>query len=270
MSGKAQKHYVLREGIKCFNTETLLEHEDYHAAGLDVMQNFEQQHFWFVSRKEFITSMFNKYLSKTKKIIEIGAGTGFVAKGLQEAGYNISVGEMHLSGLRYAKEKGLDSCYQFDLFDPPFEEEFDSVGLFDVLEHLDDDVRALAQISKMVKPEGLIFITVPAHQWLWNRDDKIASHKRRYSKKTLTDAVKQSGLEVIRAKYFFIFILPLLYIRRLLNKDHDGVVTAQERNAELELSRFNKLLLIVTRFENYFFKWLPDIPGGSIFLVAKK
>ena len=56
-----------------------------------------------------------RYISKDKKIIEIGAGTGNVSRDLQQHGYNnISVGEMHINGLKYAKNYGIKDCYQFD------------------------------------------------------------------------------------------------------------------------------------------------------------
>ena len=86
-----------------------------------------------------------------EKIIEIGTGTGNVSRYLQNNGYkNISVGEMHLSGLKYAKDYGIKECYQFNLLDTPFEDEFDAVCMFDVLEHIKKDDLALQNVNKSV------------------------------------------------------------------------------------------------------------------------
>ena len=86
-----------------------------------------------------------------------------MAEKLQELGYSVDVSDIHSNGLQYAKKRGLQKLYQFDLFNPPFEEEFDVICLFDVLEHLSDEKQALECLKKMLKPGGLIILTVPAH-----------------------------------------------------------------------------------------------------------
>ncbi len=258
-------------GIDCYTEAQQDNHPDYHARGLKNLYTAERKHFWFISRRIYIQNYFAKYLVSGSYVLEIGAGTGYVAKGLQKSGYKVAVGEIHLSGLLYAKKNGLSECYQFDLFDPPFHEKFDAIGMFDVLEHLEKDVDALIQVTKMLKPGGKIFISVPAHQWLWNRDDSVAAHKRRYSKKTLIHAVKKAGLQVVQINFFFIAILPLLYIRHLLHKDSDKKVSSKEIQTKIKFNPIiNKMLLGLTLLEHRIAKWLPNIAGGSLMLVAEK
>jgi SAM-dependent methyltransferase len=259
------------DGIACYTKEVPESHEDYHAVSLDNLYAAENRHFWFITRRERILTTVSRYLSSGCRFLEIGAGTGFIARALQTAGYKVAVGEIHLSGLRYARDKGIMECYQFDLFDPPFENEFDAIGMFDVLEHLKDDEYALRQASKMLVPGGKLFITVPAHQWLWNRDDAIAAHKRRYNRKMLAQAVEVAGLRVLEIRYFFIFILPMLYLRHILNRDREGKVTMSELHTEAHINPIiNKVLLLLTRIENRLAGWLPDIAGGSLLCVAER
>ena len=137
------------------------------------------------------------------------------------------MGELHLNGLRYAREYGVDKCYQFDLFEPPFQEHFKAVALFDVLEHLEDDKKALQNIHSILKPDGQIVLTVPVHQWLWNRDDRIACHKKRYTKKDLCEVVKSAGFKTETIEFFFCRITPLLLLRRFLKPDHSREVTIE-------------------------------------------
>lgn len=259
------------DDIVSYIKEISEDYVDYHVIGLDKLYAAEKNHFWFICRRELILDTFSRYVFPESRILEVGAGTGYVARGFMERGYKVAIGEIHLSGLYYAKKYGVSECYQFDLFDPPFENEFDAIGMFDVLEHLEDDVFALQQVTKMLKPGGKLFITVPAHKWLWNRDDRIAAHKRRYSKKALIQIIKQSDMRVIEARFFFITILPLLFLRHLFKKDNGETVTEKEMNADIFIDpNINYLLLILTRLENYLLRWLPNFAGGSLLCVAEK
>ena len=109
-------NYKEIDGIKVFKDNIESDHEDYNSKGLDNLYKYEEKHFWFIARKEFILSRFKKHIDKENNIIEIGAGTGNVSRFIKLHGFkNISVGEMHLNGLKYAKSYGIQNCYQFDL-----------------------------------------------------------------------------------------------------------------------------------------------------------
>lgn len=268
---------IIREGIKnkegvlLFSPNIIKDHEDYNSTGLDVLYAAEEKHFWFITRKQRIINIFKQYVQPHEEILEVGAGTGNVSRSLQKAGYTISVGEMHLNGLRYAKRYGIENCYQFDLFDPPFSEHFDVIGLFDVLEHLQEDVLAMKRIHSMLKPDGRVILTVPAHQWLWNRDDAVAAHKRRYTAKSLKIVMEKSGFKVLHARYFFVSILPLLFLRRIVNADNKSIVQKKEYDQKIKINRLtNFILLKISMLENWLEHWLPNLAGGSIILVARK
>lgn len=266
------KEYDNIDGIKSFINNVEENHSDYNAKGLDNLFAQEEKHFWFISRKKFILQNIKKILHTNSKIIEIGAGTGNVSRYLEKNGYkNISVGEMHLNGLKYAQSYGIEDCYQFNLLDTPFENEFDAVCMFDVLEHIPDDSLALQNVHKMLKDDGKIILTVPSHMWLWNRDDAIAGHKIRYIKKELVKKLEQNGFEVLSARYFFITITPLLFLRRILNKDDGSSVKEDEYDTDISINPIiNKILLYISKIENKINKFLPNIFGGSLLIIAKK
>lgn len=265
-------NYKEIDGIKILHEDIVEDHQDYNAKGLDSLFAQEEKHFWFITRKEFIFRYLSKSISKTSKVIEIGAGTGNVSRYLKHNGYeNICVGEMHLNGLKYAKGYGIINCYQFDLLRAPFENEFDTVCMFDVLEHIENDTLALYNAHKMLNENGTIVLTVPAHMWLWNRDDAIAGHKIRYTKKGLEDKLKINKFDIIDARYFFISIVPLLLLRRLLNKDQKNNLSNEEHNTDISMNPIlNTILLLITRLENKINKFLPNIFGGSLFIIARK
>lgn len=263
---------LVSEGIKIYHPDILAEHEDYNSASLNALYKVENSHFWFLTRKEFIYQQLKPLCLEQSKFIEIGAGTGNVTRYLMEKGYqNVAVGEMHLSGLEYARTYGVSNCYQFDLLRSPFENEFDTVCMFDVLEHIDNANLALNKIHQMLTKDGHAIFTVPAHSWLWNRDDKIAGHKKRYTKKEIVEELTKADFKVEVASYFFISIVPLLLLRVLLNRDSSSPVSDEEYTKEIKQNKFlNSILLKIMRVENRIHKFLPNWFGGSIFVIGRK
>jgi len=98
----------------------------------------------------------------------------------------------------------------------PFANEFDLVGLFDVLEHIEEDEKVLLQIFEAVRAKsGGLILTVPQHRFLWSYADEFACHCRRYSKTELCSKVEKAGFEVTFVSSFVSLLLPLMLISRL-------------------------------------------------------
>src|SRR5580704_14188447 len=137
----------------------------------------EDRHFWFRARNRAITAVFESLRDDLKpgyRVLEVGCGTGNVLRDLQTSavGGNVIGMDLHMEGLRYARHR-LDPAMlvQADADFPPFSVRFDVVGLFDVIEHLDDDVGVLRQLRQLVKPGGALMLTVPADPNLWSYFD---------------------------------------------------------------------------------------------------
>lgn len=262
---------IQKNSIIFFSHENNNNFHDYNPAGLDNLFKAEGKNFWFINRKLFIRNLFNKYVSKDAKIIEVGSGTGDVAGMLLSQGYDVSVGDIHPKGLEYAKNYGIKELYQFDMRNAPFMDHFDAVGLFDVLEHIEDDTLAIKNVYQMLKREGRVIITVPAHQWLWNRDDAIALHKRRYDLKRLKKLFIENGFEILEARHFFVLILPLLFLRTIINRDDGSSPKQSEIDKEISIKPIvNRILDYVTRLEIIVLKNISLPFGGSIAVVARK
>jgi len=265
------RKYRKIDNIIIFDDDISERHPDYYADGLDGHLECEDEHFWFVARKEFILSRLRKYADKKSRGIDIGAGTGNVTGYLISSGYeNMCVGELHKNGLAYARRYGSKELYQFDILKMTFEDEFDFVCLFDLLEHIDDEKVVLQNIRKMLhKENGKILLTVPAHQWLWSLYDNVTHHKRRYTKKDLRKKLEANGFEVIEIKYFFILIAPLLLIRRFFYPDRGGNYERYKAEHAVKNPFINKILLVLCRMENRVIDFLPNFFGGSLYAVAR-
>ena len=93
--------------------------------------------------------------------------------------------------------------------------EFDAVGAFDVIEHIDREADAIAEMRRALAPDGVIFLTVPQHPWLWSRVDEIDDHKRRYRRGELSAKLRDSGFSVLCDTSFMFFLLPAMMAQRL-------------------------------------------------------
>jgi SAM-dependent methyltransferase len=238
--------------------------------GLDGLYRHERDHPWFRHRLNVIRRAFARHVGKAEKVLEIGAGTGYTAHVLQEDGYlDLSVGERQASGLFYAKRYGLRRLYQFDLQSPPFRDPFDAVALFDVLEHVSDDARALSHIHGMLRPKGRVLLTVPAHGWLWSRIDDLSGHYRRYDRRGLTAVMTSAGFQVLECRYFFIALVPGLLVRSLRSRH----VTSDsiEAGCGLTMSTMGRAILRLASGPGDVVLFpLRHLIGGSLIAVASK
>jgi SAM-dependent methyltransferase len=257
-------------GIVLFERDLRPDHEDYKSEGLDALYRHERDHPWFRHRLSLILKAFAAHVGKNEDVLEVGAGTGHTARALREAGYgNLSLGEMHTSGLWYAKQYGLEKLYQFDLRSPPFRGHFDVVALFDVLEHISEDGLAVGTIRGMLRPGGRIVLTVPAHHWLWSRIDELSGHHRRYNRKGLMSVLSSGGFDVLECRYFFTALVPGLLLRSLLSRN----VTREtaESGCGLTVSKLgNAVLELACGPGDAVLSPLRNLTGGSLLAVARK
>jgi 2-polyprenyl-3-methyl-5-hydroxy-6-metoxy-1,4-benzoquinol methylase len=263
------------DGIKAFNPE-ISDSEDFNIDGIESLVRAEaNQHFWNKSRAELINKYFCRFVDLNDKILEIGCGTGYIADKISESGYkNIALSDIHFQSFKYAKQLyGFKDLYQFSIFDPPFAEEFDVISLFDVIEHLDNDIEALKSVALMLKSGGKIILTIPAHQILWHRGDRVAGHKRRYNLSNINEAIKKAGFKRITSKYFFVTIFLPLLIRSFTQRDNGSKISSYEKEFESKV-KINKIsnyiFYKICQLENKIHRFMPNFFGGSIILVAQK
>jgi len=252
------------DGIVSFGLRTEKNKADYDPAWFDRLDRVEARHFWFRARRRVIMRLFERYVDRSGRVLEVGTGTGSVAAALVRRGFNVAVSDVHRQALVHAGRKGLSERYEFDLARAPFREHFDAIGLFDVLEHLDDDRAALAVIHRMLRPGGSLVLTVPAHRWLWNRSDILAGHKRRYGPGDISRIAASAGFEVIEVRCFFFSLVPLLLLRR-------AFTPGGERAAGLSVVPVaNEVLFAILSLETFLSGPFRPRVGGSIALVAQR
>ena len=181
----------------------------------------EDHHFWFRARNEVISALVEKELRRLApgyRILEVGCGTGNVLRVLEKIckhGQVIGM-DLFLEGLEYARRRVGLGLVQGDMQAPPFGDKFHLIGLFDVLEHLPDDLQVLDYLYSMLLPGAVLFLTVPAFPSLWSYFDEAGRHVRRYQFHELQTRLEQARFKVETISYYMMSIFPLVWMQRKL------------------------------------------------------
>ena len=248
----------------------------YPVGGHDVCFSLEDNSFWFKHRNNCVISLVKRY-AKDKPFFDIGGGNGFVSKGLEENEIQTCLVEPGIQGCLNAKKRGLTNIVCSDLENVGFKAgSIPSVGLFDVIEHIENDIDFLSKVNSILTDaDGYAFITVPAYQFLWSKEDSEAGHFRRYTLRNFRKRLNRSGFEMVYSTYIFSFlVLPILFFRTLPNLFGFAKSTVEKTQKEHNVNEggfTNKLLTRLLQFE---VKQIENnkkiLFGGSCLVVAKK
>lgn len=239
-------------------------------ANFKKLASLEEVSFWFLSRNELILWALGKYFSKFKYFMEIGCGTGFVLRAIEERfpAANLVGAELYVEGLKFAAQRCTGvRLIQMDARKIPYKQQFDVVGIFDVLEHIYEDELVLHSIGECVLPGGGLVITIPQHAWLWSSVDVAACHVRRYSAKEIEGKVVLAGFEIILSTSFVSFLLPAMFLARFMGRQPEA-----EAQAELSINRYlNWIFRKIMKFEMALIRLGIHFPiGGSRLIVARR
>ncbi len=178
----------------------------------------EAQNFWFRARNQLIVWVLQRHFPALQRYLEIGCGTGYVLAGVAQAYPAASLvgSEIFSAGLPYAAARVKTAeLLQMDARHIPYVDEFDAIGAFDVLEHIEEDEQVLAAMWRALRPGGGIVITVPQHPWLWSPADDHACHVRRYKVGELREKVQHAGFKLVYETSFVSLLLPAMLASRL-------------------------------------------------------
>jgi 2-polyprenyl-3-methyl-5-hydroxy-6-metoxy-1,4-benzoquinol methylase len=235
---------------------------DEDVANLEILEN---GHWWGDSRTELLLKLCSENIPPGGSILEIGSGTGEMANQLQERGFNVTALEpSSMSDQIKSKFNNLKvEKMTFDHFvSVNSSAKYSAIVLFDVLEHIENDINALRNIHSILELGGILILSVPADASLWSKLDEQVFHFRRYDKRMLEVTLKYLKYEVIQSRYWMSLLKPAVkFYRKIKNPDLQG----NTKKPGLILNNTLKLLLKVEKF-----KITSSLPGVSIFIVAKK
>jgi SAM-dependent methyltransferase len=252
-------------------------HISYPDEGNEACFKVEDQSFWFRHRNDCIVEVIRQFPPSRKgPIFDVGGGNGFVAKGLIDEGWEVVLVEPGQSGVSNAKKRGVDHVVCGTTHSAGFKNEsISAIGVFDVVEHIEDDLGFLSHLCDLLEPKGMLYLSVPAYKFLWSREDIEAGHFRRYTLGQLQDILASTGFKLVFRTYIFGFLPLAVLLFRTLPYRAGLYVKAKEKISPqdhvIRKGIFSWLLAYYQRWELQRLKQNKCLPvGGSCLVVATK
>jgi SAM-dependent methyltransferase len=231
----------------------------------------EASHWWFRSRNAILLWALQRKLQQPfSSFLEVGCGTGFVLEGIRSRfpAATLYGAEYYEEGLKFARSRVPSaSFHQLDATRMTEINQYDAIGAFDVIEHIEDDALVLRNFARALTPGGVLMISVPQHRWLWSVVDVHACHVRRYIRPELCAKVKAAELEPQYVTSFVSLLVPLMWIMR-----RKPAGASYDPMAEFEIPNWQNIILeSVMKVELALLKVGIRFPfGGSLLLIARK
>lgn len=238
----------------------------------DQYGNLEQWHWWFHGRQQILETVLRRELPPQTSLRLASVGCGPV-EGLawllplagpsgRVIGLDADVHHGHPAGT------GLDFVVATLNAIPLASGSLDVVLALDVLEHLDDDVNALREIRRILKPAGLLIVTVPAMPSLWGGQDMVSEHRRRYTRKTLHRAFAEAGFGPPRMTHFNTFLFPPIALTRWMRAARGSANRNQSDFAGSHPGVLNRALAKIFSTERYLIGRVPLWFGVSLLAIC--
>lgn len=205
----------------------------------------------------WVANLFLADFNSTKKsrVMDFGAGIGTLAKIFLEITRIkpdcLEIDPKHLSLLKKSGFKSSSSLNNFN-------KNYDFIYSSNVLEHIQDDISTLKSLRSHLTSDGNLALYVPAFNFLWSSMDEKVGHCRRYTKKTLTSKLVESGYKIEKISYHDSvgFVLSILF-KYLGNKNGEP--------SSMSLYFFDIFLLPLTKFLDFFFS---SFFGKNVYVLA--
>lgn len=260
------------DGFEAYAPEMAHGGAGFKASYFAELAHLEEANFWFRGRNDIIEWALKKYVPALQSFLEIGCGTGYVLSmvGRRFPAAQIVGSEVFTAGLPFAAQRVAAAQFlQMDARRIPYEDEFEVIGAFDVLEHIEEDQCVMEQVHGALRRKGHLVLTVPQHPWLWSAADEHACHVRRYTAHELHAKLDAAGFDIRFSTSFVSLLLPAMMASRL-KKSPEG--SAVDPAAEFKLPQWlNSLFFAAMKVEGGLIKAGLKFPlGGSRLVVAQR
>lgn len=234
------------------------------------MYRLEDAYWWFVGRRRLAIGLLKKFLKAKRErpeILDLGCGTGVIATELSQWSDTIGL-DFSDKALAYCQSRGLTKLIQARGENLPLESNtLDGVLALDIFEHIEDDVAAFRESFRVLRPGGILVLSVPAFKALWGPHDVALMHFRRYRRPEVVERLRSVGFRIDRASYSVFFLFPIVVLIRILEKMKRG-----EAKASLPATPgwLNRALIGLQNVEANLIASTALPWGSSVIAVARK
>lgn len=186
----------------------------------EVMFGAEERHWWYSGMQRITTTLLAQYYppGSNLQILDAGCGTGAAMRYLSPFGA-VTGCDLAALALQFCRQRSLERLSQATVVSLPFrEQEFDLVTSLDVLYHqavLDRD-RAMLEFNRVLRPEGRLFLRLPAYDWLRRSHDRAVHTAHRFTAGEVREALRAAGFAVEKLSYANTLLFPLALVERIL------------------------------------------------------
>ncbi len=237
---------------------------------INTEKGLEESYWWFVGRRLILERVLGRFAKRTHVALDVGCGSG---RNMQLiAGYSDWVMGLDRSpaAVTLAHARGLPIFCADGHVLPLANSSVDLVSALDVIEHLDDDMRALKEFNRVLQPEGLLLINVPAYRFLWSEHDEALMHRRRYVASELHVKLTQSGFRVLKRSYAVFFpFFPIVFYRLFRGVFPKDAFAPQASHIILP-AFLNNFLVFMLKIEAWMIGSINLPWGTSIVVLAEK
>jgi 2-polyprenyl-3-methyl-5-hydroxy-6-metoxy-1,4-benzoquinol methylase len=241
-------------------------------------QEVFENHWWFLVREGILADILKKYVGTGARILDFGCNYGHTVSVLKSYGYDAFGADVSREAIEYGISKGIPNlCVIGDgqYIEKCTPESFDVILALDVVEHIEDDREAIAQMHTLLKPGGILIVMVPAYMFLWGIQDEVAEHYRRYTMSNFMSMVHVSAQKhntrpftILRKTYFnTLLFAPIACIRLVSRIFGSG---GRQSDFDIHGPRMNKILFWIFNLERKLLRYVNFPFGVSILTVLEK
>lgn len=233
---------------------------------MDRMVTSEDVHWWHVSKRSLVTEVLAGEGAQGP-CLDVGIGGGATAVRIAKRVTTFGV-DLSSQALAHARSRGLNGLVRAEGAALPFAEgSFGSAIALDVIEHHPRPEEMLTEVRRILRPGGVLVVTVPAFEWMWSYADHVLGHYRRYTRPQLAADLRSAGFMLERVTYFHSWLLPVAWLFRKMKALVGKTQTADDFTLPGPL---NELLLNLSRTELRYLR-RKDLPFGlSVLGVCRR
>jgi 2-polyprenyl-3-methyl-5-hydroxy-6-metoxy-1,4-benzoquinol methylase len=223
------------------------------------------QHWWWRSREAMLVREIRRlHLPASAEILDVGCGDALSFPILSQFGRIRGI-EVDKSLIR-ADNPHRSAVFSAPLGDPQYHGwQFDLITALDLVEHIENDRQAIADMMAMIRPGGFLLLTVPAFMVLWDRHDEINHHFRRYDCQQVRKLLADFGC-VRQLRYLFHGLFFLKGAFKLVNRVSGGTM----RQQSIPPQPLNRMMQSLCLAEYFGLGWLRVPFGTSVLAVVQR